>query len=123
MGLSGRAWQNVFTKNLDVDGVDVGTTLSSVVSRDASGVVYDPAESGLEATTVQAAIDEVYASIPSFVTFDTLNTNGDIGTSSSQVAAGNHTHAVNDLSDVTITSAVAKCILIYDGSNLGVNLL
>jgi len=117
LGLPGRAWQNVFTKNLDVNGVDVGNTLSSLVSRDASGVVYDPTESGLEATNVQAAIDEVYASIPSFVTFDTLNTNGDIGTSSSQVAAGNHTHAVNDLSDVTITSAVANDILIYDGSN------
>ena len=61
----------------------------------SSVITYDNAISGLTAVNVKTAIDELDSNIAALnlnaATFETLNTVGDIGTGSDQVAQGDHT--------------------------------
>ena len=50
----------------------------------------------------------------------TVGVNGikaNIGTTAGTVAAGDHTHAINDLTDVVITTPASNQALVYDGTN------
>jgi len=55
--------------------------------------------------------------IDSRVTYETLDTNGDVGVGSSQLASGSHSHALQDLTNVSITSASSGQTIEYDGSD------
>jgi len=48
------------------------------------------------------------------VTYENLSANGDVGTGSSQVAAGNHGHALTSLSDVSVSSPTDGQVLTWD---------
>ena len=49
------------------------------------------------------------------VTYEQLDTNGDVGTGAGQLAIGNHAHTIDDLTDVTNTTPADKHVLVYDG--------
>ena len=50
------------------------------------------------------------------ITYESLNANGDIGTGDNQVARGNHTHILNALTDINISSVTNGELLVYDSA-------
>jgi hypothetical protein len=101
----------------------------TIDSHPATAISYDHTISELSATTVKDAIDEIDArvdtieddyltstdigvaiqayndnnALTSDITYETLDTNGDVGTSAGQLAIGNHTHTgVYEPADSTI---------------------
>lgn len=91
-----------------LDGQD-GTYYLNWTNFTNKPTTFTPSSHGNEAHT------ETYITSTG-VTFENLNLNGDVGTGATQVAFGNHTHTLNDISDVTATPAITGEVLIYDAS-------
>ena len=83
----------------------IDTTLSgySLTSHNHTGV-YSP----VGHTHTASDITDFTTSVDARVTYETLNSNGDVGTGSSQVAAGNHTHSnYQEISTYTVQTTDA----------------
>ena len=70
-----------------------------VLSNSIAGKILDAASQGDgKAIVYDEATDQyVHTEISEKVTFETLNTNGDVGTGADQLAPGNHDHEIGDM--------------------------
>lgn len=113
--------------NASVDGLgtaatqDVGTASGNVVQLDATGL---PAVDGSQLTNVSGS-DSTKLAIANNLSDlnDAATARNNLGlgtaatTASSDYATSSHTHAIDDLSDVTITSAQTEDVIKFNGTS------
>jgi hypothetical protein len=86
----------------------------AVVNKVSGDELYVAKDDQWELLDIAGGDDTLFfTDINGVATFSQLPT----GTTSTTVATGNHSHSLDDLSDVTITSPVSGHTLSYDGSN------
>jgi hypothetical protein len=86
---------------------NVGTSAGTVAAGDAAPNAHDHSSNKLAQANTHESADTDTA---------TSSLHHTIGTGANQAAAGNHTHALDDLSDVTIATPVVDEVLRYNGA-------
>ena len=98
IGHSDAVWDNIWCKTLHTSAGSIN--LGSIELTDVGGVLTTTGSISAAGGTIPASHNNDYHSetyiTTSSVTYETLNGNSDVGTGSSQVAAGDHSHGVAD---------------------------